>query len=352
MGWTRKPGSDGRVSRNNVPFGARDSYSMIHLGLLLGLLGLAAASALVIYQGAGPVIQTFASARWGLVWVALYHVLPMLANARAWQVLLPGQARPTFRFFTWMVWVREAVNSMLPVARIGGEVAGAWLLTTRGVRKRPAAATLVVDMTMSLVSQLAFTLVGVGLLVTRGGDQSLAASVGLGLLIALPILAAFGLAQRIGIFGFLARAFHLAIGDRFERMVGGAKALDRTVHVIYRRPSRILASGLWQLLGWLVSAGEVWIALRALGHPASVADSVMVTALVEAVSSSAFLVPGALGVQEGSFLVLGHVLGLPPEVSLALALVRRARDVLIYGPALALWQLGEGRRLVARRRPA
>jgi putative membrane protein len=321
---------------------------MIRAGLWLGLLGLAVASALVIYQGAGPVFATFASAGWSLLWVALYHAMPMLANARAWQVLLPGRVQPSFGFFTWMVWVREAVNAMLPVARIGGEVTGAWLLTTRGVRKRPAAATLVVDMTMSLVSQLAFTLIGVALLVTRGGEQSLAASVGLGLLVALPILAAFGLVQRIGIFGFFARLFHLAFGDRFDRMVGGAKALDRAVHVIYRRPGRALACALWQLVGWVASAGETWIALVALGHPAGVGDAIMVTALIEAASSSAFLVPGALGVQEGSFLVLGRVLGLPDDVSLALALVRRARDVLVYGPALALWQLGEGRRLALR----
>src|SRR5579883_549309 len=322
---------------------------MIRIGLLLGLLGLVAASALVIYQGAEPVIVTFASAGWGLLWVALYHAVPMVANARAWQVLLPGRAQPSFGFFVWMVWVREAVNSMLPVARIGGEVVGAWLLTTRGVRRRPAAATLVVDMTMSLISQLAFTLIGVGFLVTHAGDRSLASGIGLGLLISVPIVGAFGLVQRIGIFGFLARVFRLAFGDRFERMVGGAKALDRAVHVIYRRPSRTLSCGLWQLLGWLVSAGETWIALAALGHPIGAGDAVMVTALVEAASSSAFLVPGALGVQEGTFLVLGHVLGLPPQVALALALVRRARDVLVYGPALALWQLGEGRRLLTRK---
>ncbi|HKF70567.1 MAG TPA: lysylphosphatidylglycerol synthase domain-containing protein [Stellaceae bacterium] len=321
---------------------------MIRAGLWLGLLGLVAASALVIYQGAGPVLATFASAGWGLLWVALYHSVPMLANARAWQVLLPGRVQPSFGFFAWMVWVREAVNAMLPVARIGGEVTGAWLLTKRGVRKRPAAATLVVDMTMSLVSQLAFTLIGMVLLVTRGGEQSLAVSVGLGLLVTLPIVAAFGLVQRIGIFGVFARLFHLVFGDRFDRMVGGAKALDRAVYVIYRRPGRVLACALWQLVGWVLSAGETWIALFALGHPAGVGDAIMVTALIEAASSSAFLVPGALGVQEGSFLVLGGVLGLPPEVSLALALVRRARDVLVYGPALALWQLGEGRRLLIR----
>src|SRR5689334_23748067 len=41
---------------------------------------------------------------------ALYHAAPMLANARGWQVLLPGRAQPSFAFFGWMVWVREAVN--------------------------------------------------------------------------------------------------------------------------------------------------------------------------------------------------------------------------------------------------
>lgn len=322
---------------------------MIRIGLALALLGLVGATALVLYQGAGPVLATFASARWGLLWVALFHAIPMLANARAWQVLIPGAAQPSFGFFAWMVWVREAVNSMLPVARIGGEVAGAWLLIGRGVRRRSAVATLVVDMTMSLVSQFAFTLVGIALLLNRSGERSFAGHLAVGLLVALPVLAAFGMVQRIGIFGLFARFFRVVFGERFDRLVGGAKPLDRAVHVIYRRPRRIILCGLWQLVGWLISGGEAWIALYYLGSPVSVTDAIMITALIEAASSSAFLVPGALGVQEGSFLVLGHVLGLSPEVSLALALVRRARDVLVYGPALALWQLGEGRRLIGRR---
>ena len=70
---------------------------MIRAGLWPGLAGLAAATALVIYQGAG----------WGLLWVALYHAAPVFANARARQVLLSGQVHPSFGFLAWMVWVRE-----------------------------------------------------------------------------------------------------------------------------------------------------------------------------------------------------------------------------------------------------
>jgi putative membrane protein len=249
-----------------------------------------------------------------------------------------------------MVWVREAVNAMLPVLRVGGEVAGAWLLIARGVRKRAAVGTLVVDMTMSLLSQFAFTLIGVALLAAhQSGDESVVRSVLIGLAVAVPITALFGLAQRLGLFGLFARFFRLVFGERFDRLVGGAKQLDRTVLTIYRRPIRVIACGLWQLVGWIASGVEVWIALQYLGSPLPLGDAVLMMALVEAASSSAFLVPAALGIQEGAFLVLGNLLGLTPEVSLALALVRRARDVLVYGPALALWQLGEGRRFIARR---
>ncbi|HUK10526.1 MAG TPA: lysylphosphatidylglycerol synthase domain-containing protein [Stellaceae bacterium] len=315
---------------------------------VLGLLGLAGATALVLYNGADSVIAIFASAGWGLLWVALYHVVPMAANARAWQVLLPGAGRPSFFFFVWMVWVREAVNTLLPVARIGGEVAGAWLMVGHGVRKRPAVATLVVDMTMSLVSQFIFTLIGVALLLQRESDFGLASSIVMGLLVSLPVLLAFLLVQRFGLFGMFARLFRLVFGERFEQIVGGAEPLDRAVHLIYRRRERILMCCLWQLVGWIVSSGEMWIGLYYLGQDATIANAVLITALVEAASSTAFLVPGALGIQEGGFLVLGQVLGFTPEVALALALVRRARDVLVYGPALALWQLGEGRRLIGR----
>jgi uncharacterized membrane protein YbhN (UPF0104 family) len=72
--------------------------------------------------------------------------------------------------------------------------------------------------------------------------------------------------------------------------------------------------------------------------------------LLQAVKSCAFLVPSALGVQEGALVALFALFGLPPDAALALSLLKRARD-LIYGvPGLIAWQFDEGRRLLARGR--
>jgi len=324
---------------------------VIRVAALFGLAGLALATGLLVWQGFGAVLAAFAAAGFGIVWASLFHIVPMALNARAWQVLMPLRLRPDTLFFLRAVWLREAVNGLLPVARIGGEIASARLLIERGSRPPLAVASLVVDMTLALASQFCFAMLGLALLARVGGGSTLQQQIGLGLLAALPILAALALVQRFGFFALLATIVRGVFGDRFQGLVGGAAPLDRAVRRLYRRRRAILACFAWQFVAWVVGAGEIALALEFLGAPRSLADAVMIEALIQVLSSAAFVVPAALGVQEGGFLVLGGLIGLTPDVALALALMRRARDVVIFVPALAWWQLSLGRRLLRRPGP-
>lgn len=319
---------------------------MIRWATFIGLAGLALATALFVWQGISPVLAAFAAAGFGILWASLFHIVPMTLNARAWQILLPRRARGTLLFFLWAVWLREAVNGLLPVARVGGEVASAQLLIRHGQRPPKAVASLVVDMTVSLLSQFAFTLLGLALLVGHDSSGGLVREVALGLIVTVPVAAAFLAAQRSGVFTILAKLFRNIFGDRFDALVGGAAALDRAVRRLYRRRRAVLLCFLWQLAGWSGGAGEIWLSLRFLGHPSPFGDAFIIEAIIQALSSSAFIVPGALGVQEGGFLAIGSVLGLGPEMALALALMRRARDVIVFLPALMVWQAAVGRHAV------
>ncbi|MBT6828731.1 MAG: hypothetical protein HOA58_04345, partial [Rhodospirillaceae bacterium] len=60
--------------------------------------------------------------------------------------------------------------------------------------------------------------------------------------------------------------------------------------------------------------------------------------------------PGAVGVQEGAFVLLGAVIGIGPEVALALSLIKRVRELVIGVPALIAWQVAEGKHLFTTRR--
>ena len=320
---------------------------MIRSAGLLGLAGLIGATALFIWQGLDPVLTAFAAAGYGIIWVALSHFASMLLNARAWQILLPERNRPSTIFFLWAVWLRESVNGLLPVARVGGEIVTAHLLIKRGLTGSTSVASLIVDVTITLVSQLVFTLIGISFLVTQHNKHAYLQSLVAGIIISLPVIILFFTIQKKGLFSLLLGFSKKLFGDKFEHMVSSATALDLKVRRFYKRRQAVLVCFVWQLAGWIAGAGEIWLSLYVLNHPVPFTNAVITESIIQALSSSAFVVPGALGVQEGGFMIVGGILGLTHETALALALMRRARDITVFVPALAIWQIGLGKKLSA-----
>jgi putative membrane protein len=158
----------------------------------------------------------------------------------------------------------------------------------------------------------------------------------------VPVCVGFALVQRTGFVSKTTRLMNRIAAGRLEGAIGTSDRIDRAIQVMYRRIPQLIACFFWQLLGWLTGAGEIWLAMRFLGHPLDVADAIAVEALIQAVSSVAFAVPGALGVQEGAFLLIGAALGIDAPTALALATARRIRDVVIFFPGLLAWQFREG----------
>ncbi len=305
---------------------------------------------MIAATGYAQVAEALGRAGWGIVWTSLYHVVPMICCIIGWRALMPGRNRPSHLFFLYVLWLRSSVNNLLPVARIGGEVLAARLMIKHGIRKSPAIAITVVETTLSVVAVFLFNVTGAVLFVLRVGDSHIGWQLAGGLLLSVPIIGGFVAVQRVGFFGLLSKIFALMFRSKWTQFAGSAARLDRAVHTIYRRRWRVIICGFWQFAAWVGGVGEIWLALKFLGHPLSLVECYMVEALIQAASSAAFAVPGALGVQEAAFLVLGHALGLPADIAAALAVIRRCRDLMLYIPGLIVWQVQEGRWLLRGRR--
>jgi putative membrane protein len=313
-------------------------------GWLLALAGFALAAFLFAHEDPGTIVELLASAGAGLVLAALCHVFSMILNARAWQVLMPSDSQPSLAAMTLAVWVRESVNGLLPVARIGGEIVSFRVLVRARVSSAIAAASLMVDMALSAMSQMAFALVGVLLLMRAGTNTGLAFQITVGLAALVPLVAIFIAVQRGGIFTALAKMFDRLFAGRLSALIPDSQEADRAVNAMYARRGAIVSCFLWQCAGWVAGAAQIWVAAYFLGHPLSVLDAVAIEALIQAVSSAAFVIPGALGVQEGAFILAGAAVGLDAPASLALAASRRVRDLVIFFPGLAAWSLLERNR--------
>lgn len=323
---------------------------MLRLAALFGLLGLAAATGIIVWSGYDAILQALGIAGWGILWASLYHLIPLLACVIGWRALMPGRHRPSLGFFFYILWLRASVNNLMPVARIGGEIVSVRVMMKHGVRKSSAIASTIVELTLSIGAVFLFVLGGVFFLSLRLADSGLGWKMAAGVLASTPLIAAVVLVQRIGFFGLCDKIFTLLLRDTWKKFAGNIGQLDRAIHGIYRRKKRVLFCFVWQLISWGSSTGEVWLGLAFLGHPISLLDSFILEALIQGTSTAAFAVPGALGVQEAGFLFFGHILGLPADISVALAVLRRCRDVILFVPGLIVWQIQEGKWLLAKKK--
>lgn len=130
---------------------------------------------------------------------------------------------------------------------------------------------------------------------------------GLGL-VAFLILG-FYVAQRVGLFFYLARVLERVGSQRgWLSLSGSAAALDHKVSALYQRQSAFWGACLFHLMGWILGAGEVWLALY----------------------------------------VIAPLVGLSPETGLSLSLAKRVRELMLGVPGLIAWHVLEARHAVGR----
>jgi putative membrane protein len=315
-----------------------------HLGRLSALAGLLVSLWLVWQENPVAVLGALRTAGAGLLLAAISHGLPMLANACGWRSLIRGANRPGIASMLHLVWVRESVNSMLPVARIGGEVVSFRMLRRWGVRPSTAVGSIIVDMQLTVISQLLFTMIGIGFLFAHAQSNTLrlAGQLAWGVVILTPLLVLFALVQHANPFERITRLLDRMTSGKLAALVGQSAQIDVAIKLIWRRRAVVLRYlFFWQPLQCFLTALEIWLALRFLGAPVSLTEAVVLESLIQAVSSAAFFVPGGLGVQEGGFILIGGAIGLDPSICLALAGARRIRDLLIFVPGLLAWQFAE-----------
>ncbi len=311
--------------------------------IIAGVLGLAGAALLFARHHPARIFGLVAFAGFGMLWLVPVRIAVMVLNAQGWRALFPKGQGVSLRLLTWMAFVRSAVNTLLPVAHVGGEVAAARHLARCGVPAPVAIAGIVVETTLTIFVQMGFTVLGIGLLLSYMGSAPLIQRLWWGLAFALPAGLVFVFLQhRSRPFARLQRGL-ARLNHRFSPEATGGAAVDCAIVSLYRRAGALTSCALWQALSLAGGAGEFWVILHLLHQHASVRLAVLLESLVQAMQSAAFMVPGTLGVQEGGLIAIGAATGLSADTALAISAIRRVRQVGISLPVLLLW-LRTGRR--------
>jgi putative membrane protein len=311
------------------------------------LLGLSVLLAIVVHADFAGILQVLRSGGPMLWWLMPYRVSFYTLYAAGWLALLrpvDEQHRATLGYLLWAAIVRDGVDRLLPVASVGGSVVGVRLLRWRGIATAPGAASVIVEIMLTLVVVYLFTALGLLLLSELSGTNHEYRRALVAFLISLPAPVCVLLLLRKG---WALRLLHSLIGSIAGEgeLARETAALDREVRASLRRPSSLVIAGTLQLVAFLSGAFEIWFPLRLFNHPVSPAAALALESMTQAVRHIAFLVPAGIGVQEAGLVVFGQALGISADMAFALAMVKRLREIAWGLPALASWQWAELRRL-------
>lgn len=317
----------------------------------LGLL------AIVLYIGWTPLTTGLERAGWRLLWLLPVHAVADILEGLAWLVLLvPASRRPGVMYLAWAASMRDAATALLPVIGVAAPLLGVNMLRERGVRVMSGFASVVVESSMSLVTQALFVLA-----------TSILCALALGAPDLLWLLWPPALATLVAGLVFLLPQRHRRTYLRFIVFVRRIRLLRRlagqvpmrlytALHDIHQHPGAVMGCAFWQLIALVVGALELALMLVLLHQKVTLTVPFLLWAAVKLSRSLSFAVPAGLGVQEGVFAGVSAACGLPVSIGLGLSLLSRCRDLLFGAPLLLSWLLRRRRHLpldeaAARPRP-
>jgi putative membrane protein len=320
--------------------------SHLKLGAVVGgAIGLGLTVWLFESFGTVRIFEVVGHAGWlGILAIILFHLPQMLFSALGWQVVA-GAGSPRLRLRTYLLlrWIREAVNNLLPLAQVGGELVVARLLRRHRVRLAQAIGGTIADLLLEMATQILFTVLGVVLLVRIVGHSEVSGVLLRGLLVAALMVAGAFASLWLGLAAAI-EAGVMRLGRSFgwpaTAEIGG---LHDALTGCFRTPARVALAALWHLISWLLGGLEVCLVLHFFGSDIGIGPGLIIESLGQALKAAGFAVPGAIGVQEGGYVVVCRMLGISPETAIALSLVKRVREVVLGVPGLILWHRTEAK---------
>lgn len=316
------------------------------------VVGVAAVAAAVLYAGTGAVARAVESLRIsGLLLLVILHLpIVVLMGFAWWQVA--GDDPPASHWrFAWARFVRDAAGEILPFLQLGGLVFGVRALG-RGRAITVGAVSASIDGIVELTAKVPYAFAALLALLALAPQSRLARWLAAALAMTGVFVAILLFLRRS--LGASLQAMARAVSARWPGMFSsedesGAPAVQACFDSILSQHRRLWASLMLHLCCWFLGAAETWVIFRLLGVDVTLLQALAIDGTVVGLRTFGWMVPAALGIQEGSYLLAAAVFGVPPAAAIAASFARRARDLVLGAGVLGIATIGDANSSLLRR---
>ena len=288
------------------------------------------------------VISRVGQVGWGFSAVLGIYLMAFLVDSFSWQLALisvPIGVRWLYRL--WKIrMVGEVFNAVMPAAGMGGEPVKAVLLKKHyDVGIRESTASLILAKTINMIALVAFLTVGFALMLASpdlpGAHKAIA---GLGLAACGIGTAMLFLLQRLKVSSLTGSWIsRTRFGSPVFRIVHHLEDMDTRLATFYVHHKRRLAFAVGiAFVNWVLGVIEIFYVTVFLGNPVTFTEAWIIESVAQLVRFGTFFIPASIGAQEGAFLLVVTVITGSPGLGVAVAVVRRMREVvwIVWGLTL------------------
>ncbi len=257
-----------------------------------------------------------------------------IAAAAGWRQVLKasGSQLNTSVWHLTIVRIKaQAINLVLPLAGVPGEIAKASLLAQKREHLVMSASSVVLDSMLSAFAGLFFSLMGVGHRLDRVVNGSISVVLILSLLLVVSGLF-FASPQIAGIIS------HSRWIDKESPLDIGLRQLASASQGV---KESFLKGAAWHLVERYLMACELWLATYGLGTALGLFDFLFIAAMMTSFSLVFFFIPAQAGAVEGGLMLGFSALKMKPETGLSVAMLRRLRQVVTGSFGLIAFEVSE-----------
>ncbi len=277
---------------------------------------------------------------WMVAFVPVLFLVWNLFASRAWHCLIQATATvattgmvvkrslPNFRKLYLIRIQSQALNQIVPLCGLGGEALRTVKISDETGMKS-GVISVVADKSMDILAEIVLVFIG-GIFASRflpfPAASFFMAAVGLAAVSMILVFwqKTWSLFSKSRIAGFKKNVF-LSFADDKRLKSGSRKAFFH--HMIER----------------VLMTGELWLIAHLLGIGLGLRELLLITTISSISSLLFIIVPGRIGINEGAMAYAFSLLSLQPEAGVSIALIRRARQILVCIAGSAMIGLQKGK---------
>lgn len=281
----------------------------------------------------------------GMGLIFIIYISAFFADVVVWLLALPSlpiNLRWLKRFYLIRM-AGTAFNYVTPLASIGGEPIKAMILKNYyGIAYRHSGISLVLAKTADVIGLVLFLAIG---FVALSFSDKLGAAyktvAGAGLIALTVGIAGFFLVQRYKVTSASAAWLSKTrFGQKLSHLLELIHDLeDQLIHFYTVYKARFFTAMGLALLNWTMGAVEIYFVMQLLQHPISFSDALIIESMAQLVRTGTFFIPAGIGAQEGAFFLICNAITGIPALGVAVAMIRRFREIVWISLGLLIWWL-------------